>query len=153
MTKKHNWIINSILVIIIMVLLIKNISYKRVNSDLMQEKKILIAKTDSACNLRYRPVVVPKENMVNMGEEYSAAIYLAAINENNLPTVIVGEMESDKFSYASLTDTLEFNDEYDTYIYNKLPTKKGAHAWGGVIENKCDTSVEKMYFQMFYEVK
>ena len=103
-------------------------------------------------NVGYKPVVVERSNVLRMGEEYIANIYLVRVEPDALPQVIVSDSVFVKdFNLAMLRDTLVFNSEYQTHEYRYLPKRIGEHSWGGVLINPKDSL--KYFFQGSYTVE
>ncbi len=88
----------------------------------------------------YKPVVVERSNVISLGEEYIANIYLVRVEPDDLPLVIVSDSVSvEDFNLAKLRDTLAFSSEYQTHVYSFLPNRIGEHSWGGVLINPKDS--------------
>jgi uncharacterized protein (DUF58 family) len=100
----------------------------------------------------YKPVVVERSNVLSMGEEYIANIYLVRVEPDNLPQVIVCDsVPVEGFNLEILQDTLPFSSEFQTHEYRYLPQRIGEHSWAGVLINPKDSL--QYFFQGNYTVE
>ncbi|WP_157482896.1 hypothetical protein [Geofilum rubicundum] len=103
-------------------------------------------------NVGYKPVVVERSNVLSMGEEYIANIYLVRVEPDNLPQVIVCDsVPVEGFNLGMLQDTLPFISEFQTHEYRYLPKRIGEHSWAGVLINPKDSL--QYFFQGSYTVE
>lgn len=103
-------------------------------------------------NVGYKPIVVERSNVISLGEEYIANIYLVRVEPDDLPLVIVSDSVSvEDFNLSKLRDTLTFSSEYQTHVYSFLPNRIGEHNWGGVLISSKDSL--QYLFQGSYTVE
>lgn len=85
-------------------------------------------------------VVIPDANYVTLGSNYSAKVFISAIDTTQKPTIMVGDQEIPV-------------DGSGKGIYTVRPTTTGAKPWGGVIKMKAPTGEDISYpFRSSYSV-
>jgi gliding motility-associated protein GldM len=85
-------------------------------------------------------VVIPDANYVTLGGNYSAKVFISAIDTTQKPIILVGDQEIPV-------------DNSGKGIYTVRPTTTGAKPWGGVIKMKAPTGEEISYpFRSSYSV-
>lgn len=139
---------------IVGILIISNIIQGILFYETKNENNELVRKFDDLLSTNFKPVVVTRSDTVGLGETYMANVYMASITENNLPTVVINDSIGEReFKIESLKDTLFFDDYYQTFIYENIPTEKGRHIWHGAIINNHYGRIDSLYFAIQYVVE
>lgn len=119
-----------------------------------KERDLLASKLNESFDFEFKPIVVSKSETINVGEEYIANIYLACVDISRPPTVhICDSLENEDYSINSLNKVLEYNDEYQTFIYRNTPRVAGEYVWWGVIINDYQGRSDSLFFSVEYQVK
>jgi len=102
----------------------------------------------------YRPIVVTKSDNIKLGEEYVANIYLACINEEELPQVLVNaSVGEDEWMFKKTTDTLGYDEYFKTFIFKNTPSQKGIHYWNGIIVHNYLNKPDTLFYYLEYSVE
>lgn len=102
-------------------------------------------------------LVVPEKNTINLGEEYSAKIYIVA-DTTAMTEALISEYDTNN-QFLLNTDipnqSLGFAKNNDAYIYKETPTKKGKYKKQGVVDYRDPLvgCVRRYPFTISYEVK
>lgn len=132
-------LVSSVILNLVLAILIVN----KQNVDITHNKSII-----------YQAIVLPKNERITLGEEYMAAVYIAAFDTINLPTLVVNDsVEIQNPSLDVLTDTIAINQLYNTFIYSFTPNSIGEHNWGGKLLYRNGNSIDSLYFISTYIVE
>jgi len=140
-------------VLVILSLIIICYEYNRIGY-LAEQIKALRSNNDSLRatieRFSFSPIVIPKERVIRLGEEYIADIRLAYVDTLYPPVVLVS---SSDISYDNLKDTLIYNKSDQVSTYKVIPTKKGSYTWKGKIINVINGKSEEFLFESGFNVQ
>ena len=100
-------------------------------------------------NWSYRPIVIPKNNKIRLGEEYIADVRMTAIDINHPPIVILGKLDSLDFTPSG--DTLEFDPKSEASVFKIIPKSTGIFSFDGQVLYNLGVT-QKYFFHAEYTV-
>jgi gliding motility-associated protein GldM len=102
------------------------------------------------------PIAIPQSNYVLQGDSFRADVFLAAYDDTNFPTVLIGvnesvEHDSTNVSLVGESRVVEIGD--DGFAKLRIPADQvGFRNWKGVIKFKGPSGEQPFLFDVSYEV-
>jgi hypothetical protein len=105
-------------------------------------------------NIVYDVIISTKSDTIKLGEKYQAAVRLAYVNKKLLPSVLINDsVGKNDWNLNVVTDTLIFDDYFNSFVYENTPTEKGIYFWNGIIAHKYLGISDTLYFHVEYIVE
>ena len=105
-------------------------------------------------NIVYDVIISTRSDTIKLGEKYQAAVRLAYVNKNLLPSVLINDsVGKNDWSLNVVTDTLIFDDYFNSFVYEYTPTEKGKYFWNGILAHKYLGISDTLYFHVEYIVE
>lgn len=109
---------------------------------------------DSKGNNVYDVIVSTRSDTIRLGEKYQAAIHLVYVNKKLLPSVLINDsVGQDDWKLNAATDTLIFDDYFNSFLYENTPSERGVYFWNGMIAHKYLGIQDTLYFHLEYIVE
>jgi hypothetical protein len=119
-----------------------------------EEYQLFLASKESKDNSVYSLIISKKSDRIALGEKYQAAVRLAYVNTNQIPTVLINDsVGKNDWEFNIATDTLIFDDYYNCFGYEYTPIERGAHFWNGIIIHEYLGVPDTLYFHVEYIVE
>lgn len=119
-----------------------------------EEYQLFLASKESKDNSVYDVIISTKSDRVELGEQYQAAVRLAYINTAQIPTVLINDsVGKNDWEFNIATDTLIFNDYFNSFVYEYTPIERGLHFWNGIIIHEYLGVPDTLYFHVEYIVE
>lgn len=105
---------------------------------------------------KLRPIAIPQTNYVLQGDTFRADVFLAAYDDTNYPTVLIGEDESVEHDSTSVSlegESREVPIGEDGFAKLRIPASSvGFKNWKGVIKFRGPKGEQPFLFDVSYEV-
>lgn len=118
----------------------------------------LMADVDAASYkfTKLKPIAIPQSNYVLQGDTFRADVFLAAYDDTNYPTVLIGADESvghDSTKIALTGESVEVEIGDDGFGKLRIPASSvGFKSWKGIIKFKGPKGEQPFMFDVNYEV-
>lgn len=105
---------------------------------------------------KLRPIAIPQTNYVLQGDTFRADVFLAAYDDTNYPTVLIGEdetVEHDSTNVSLTGESQEVPIGEDGFAKLRIPANSvGFKNWKGVIKFRGPKGEQPFLFDVSYEV-
>lgn len=114
----------------------------------------LLASKELKDNSVYDVIISKKSDRIELGEKYQAAVRLAYVNTAQIPTVLINDsVGKNDWELNIATDTLIFDDYYNSFLYEFTPSERGAYFWNGLIIHEYLGNPDTLFFHVEYTVE
>lgn len=142
--------------IIILILSITNLFFilNWFGNRYSQDYQLFLASKKTKDNSVYDVIISTRSDRIELGEKYQAAVRLAYVNTAQMPTVLINDsVGKNDWELNKTTDTLIFDDYFNSFIYEHTPSERGVYFWNGLIIHEYLGVPDTLFFHVEYTVE
>jgi len=140
--------------IIILILSITNLFFILNWFSYRYNEEHLLASKEPKDNSVYDVIISTKSDRIELGEKYQAAVRLAYVNSAQIPAVLINDsVGKNDWEFNIATDTLIFDDYFNSFTYEYTPSERGAYFWNGLIIHEYLGGPDTLFFHVEYTVE